>query len=514
MRFHALWGLVVLLLLTFVGAFAQNRYTTITPVASLSGSVADITKMPTLSPITDQATLDALWANWGIADAMPTVDFATQLVVVSTTRALKLNQTFTLVTTGNLIVNDLSSYEQGPGFRYVIAVVSNTGVTSVVGRSQRQVGPVTPERTYVGTVADPLLLADAPALITDPVTFLTLMKRWALLNTVNFSGVDFSRSFVDVQVSRENHVQPSFTLTREGDLQVAVATTPEAVEGFHYALVVVSRDGVATVNGQPLPLDTSVRIIDRYENTLHYGYRQFRVFHDKAEWDRFWDESLGKAPRSFDFTTQEVLFAEIGKQGPTRYGAYFSVVTEKDDALIANLVETKPGPALTLSTSPTYPYTFAVIPKSNKPVYFISNVVDGAIMPVVSSLTTPDSLQETAENLVIKDVARWKELYAKRMPAGTPLPEVNFGENMVLAVFAGALRQGGSVTMTQTVEKDGVLQVEYYVIRPPMVAGEMIVTHPWAAIVVSKSEATVSFTEVEGPPYVEPFIPDPRWQIR
>jgi len=107
----------------------------VTPSKEFKGSVEDenlVKDAPLV--ITSGKSLEKLWKSWKIADKMPEVDFAKELVVVTTTRGSQLRLFATLDDNGDLAVGGLDTKDLRPGFRYVIGVVPLQGVKSVNGK--------------------------------------------------------------------------------------------------------------------------------------------------------------------------------------------------------------------------------------------------------------------------------------------------------------------------------------------------------------------------------------------
>ena len=86
--------------------------------------------------IASAKALESLWKSWKIADKQPEVDFAKQLVVITTSRGSKVSLRAILDDTkGDLQVLGLGTRDLRPGFRYVIGLVSRDGVKTVNGKN-------------------------------------------------------------------------------------------------------------------------------------------------------------------------------------------------------------------------------------------------------------------------------------------------------------------------------------------------------------------------------------------
>jgi hypothetical protein len=112
------------------------------PSKKWSGSVDDLSlKKAAPEFILSAKELEKLWQTWKVTGPVPQVDFAKNLVVVSTTQGSRLRFAANLDKKGNLQVVGLATRDLRPGFRYVIAVVSREGVKTVNGKKLAAANP-------------------------------------------------------------------------------------------------------------------------------------------------------------------------------------------------------------------------------------------------------------------------------------------------------------------------------------------------------------------------------------
>jgi hypothetical protein len=110
-------------------ASAQKKKLEITK--KWSGSVADV-KAIQPECITTAKGLEAVWQAWKIPGDIPKIDFTKNLVVAVYSPGSNLQLSgATLDDAGNLDVLGLGTRDFGPGFRYVLGVVSKDGVKTV-----------------------------------------------------------------------------------------------------------------------------------------------------------------------------------------------------------------------------------------------------------------------------------------------------------------------------------------------------------------------------------------------
>lgn len=75
---------------------------------------------------------------------------------------------------------------------------------------------------------------------------------------------------------------------------------------------------------------------------------------------------------------------------------------------------------------------------------------------------------KTAENIVAKTAAEWEALWIKHHGSEADMPEVNFDEEIVAAVFMGEKNTGGyMIEMTDAELKGDVLTITYEETTPP-----------------------------------------------
>ena len=260
MKKHTLFlsGLVLLavaLLAPILAVHAADmggRPAKIVAVATINGSVANeglMIEAPSL--ITDMPALRELWTRWAITEPLPEVNFAQQIVVISTTRGSILQQYLTLDAQGNLNVNESTTKDLQPGFRYVIATVNRHGIISVQGTKLPSERRVEPMKLYTGSVEDETLLKQPPHVITDAAVFSALWNGWKIAEAEPV--VDFSKQLVLISTTRGSRLGASYLLTHDGHLREMSFATQDLRAGFRYNIAVFNRQGIVKINDQPLP---------------------------------------------------------------------------------------------------------------------------------------------------------------------------------------------------------------------------------------------------------------------
>jgi hypothetical protein len=133
------------------------------------------------------------------------------------------------------------------------AVLALLVLLAVVAATHAEDKQIKATRDWKGTVADETLQKKAPAngYITDAKTFKQLWEDWKIGDKV--PEIDFKKEVVVVETTRGSILQVgSMKLTDKGDLRVVGIATQDLAPGFRYAVLVLPREGVKTINGKEL----------------------------------------------------------------------------------------------------------------------------------------------------------------------------------------------------------------------------------------------------------------------
>jgi hypothetical protein len=126
--------LVPLAILAVVVSDARAEKKAVKLEKEWKGSVDDETLAKDAPAVIVEATaLETLWNAWKIQGKVPAVDFKKELIIITTTSGSKLRLSASFDDKGNLEVLGMATRDLRPGFRYVIATVSRTGVKTVNG---------------------------------------------------------------------------------------------------------------------------------------------------------------------------------------------------------------------------------------------------------------------------------------------------------------------------------------------------------------------------------------------
>jgi len=230
---------------TFNGKAVPTKWDLL-PIAGFTGSVADRDLQKNASEyITEAQPLADLWKSWGIADKMPTVDFAKQIVVISTTVGSTIRPSYSCDINGNITVAVMMTKDIRPGFRYAIAVISREGAVSIDGKTLP--GILVPSYITTGQVKDLAQQKDAPIIITTPEQLKDLWQKWQIATPM--PEANFPDQMVIVSIT--NMGGPQYTLDAKGDLKVQFTVYKSWADttGFRYVIAVLNRTGIKSVDG-------------------------------------------------------------------------------------------------------------------------------------------------------------------------------------------------------------------------------------------------------------------------
>jgi hypothetical protein len=102
-----------------------------------------------------------------------------------------------------------------------------------------------------GSLDDETLMNESPpsSVIASTKAWEKLAKAWGIQNPAR---VDFDKEILVLATTRGSRLNLSTRLDDQGDLKIVAISTRDLRPGFRYAIKSVSKEGVKTVNGQPL----------------------------------------------------------------------------------------------------------------------------------------------------------------------------------------------------------------------------------------------------------------------
>ena len=222
----------------------------ISPISEFKGTIDNPVlhgKVPEF--ITDATTLQQLWNNWTVAGKMPTVDFTTQVVVVNFAEwvySYKYYQTIS----GDIQIEPVITKGNGPGIRYVIAVLNRDGAVSIYGKTLP--GIRMPSAIFTGSIKDEALLKGTPAFIVNNQQLKDLWVKWQIADKMPL--IDFTKQIVIVSTTDSTGLSAEYILDAQGNVKVQLTINKDfrAEPGFRYYIAVLNKAGVKSIDGVTL----------------------------------------------------------------------------------------------------------------------------------------------------------------------------------------------------------------------------------------------------------------------
>ena len=231
----------------------------VTPVKEWSGSIDDPTIVGAAPEIILSAKeFEALWLAWKLPSPVPEVEFSLNLVAVQITQGSRLRLSAMLEGNGNLMVLGLATRDLHPGFRYVFAVLSRTGVKTVNGKELQNKGGEThietgstQDHTDFGIIAG-IEVQSVKSLDPSPLNKEISQahrrgEAWpkeAILVALKFvgEGLKGNSKIIDARTPPETQETATITITESGYLD-------DAIRGERWRLWLIKKaDGTWIIN--------------------------------------------------------------------------------------------------------------------------------------------------------------------------------------------------------------------------------------------------------------------------
>lgn len=137
-------------------------------------------------------------------------------------------------------------------FRKPVLVVGLTVALAVPLWGQNQPEEKKATVDLFASVDDEALMNEAPAngVIASTKAWEKLAKAWGIKDPAK---VNFDKQILVLATTRGSRLNLNTRLDEQGDLKIVAISTRDLRPGFRYAIKSVNREGVKTVNGQPLP---------------------------------------------------------------------------------------------------------------------------------------------------------------------------------------------------------------------------------------------------------------------
>ncbi len=243
--------LAVLITVMFC-TMAWSVPTEIKPVAVYKGSVAEVELQKNCPDfISDAVTMQELWQSWKIKEKVPEIDFAKQIVLISTTVGSVMNMTISLDEKGDMKTFGMSTMDFGEGFRYLMSVVSREGVKTVNGKELPTTRKILPLILLKGSVVIKNMYANSFTTVIPSQQ--KLKKIWLIWKlTDKMPKIDFTKQIVVLSTGAGSILYTTYAIEANGNLKVDSISTKDIADGFRYQFAIINKEGIKTVNGKEL----------------------------------------------------------------------------------------------------------------------------------------------------------------------------------------------------------------------------------------------------------------------
>ncbi|MFN8577732.1 MAG: protease complex subunit PrcB family protein [Candidatus Sericytochromatia bacterium] len=209
-----------------------------------------------------------------------------------------------------------------------------------------------------------------------------------------------------------------------------------------------------------------------------------------------------------DFRNDMVAAVFLGERPSSGYSINVKKVIRTDSQIVIEASEVPPSPNSQLNPVITTPYQFITFPKTDLPIKFDINIIvnnfestSGIVnsssptnLNVKTFLNGDNSNIKTAQFLVIQSKDDFKNIWTQHNGSNSSvLPEVDFGNNSLIAIFAGTKQTSGyNITVSSVVEINNELRV-FIDISKDQAQARNIFTNPFSMFLIPKSFRTPSF---------------------
>jgi hypothetical protein len=222
------------------------------------------------------------------------------------------------------------------------------------------------------------------------------------------------------------------------------------------------------------------------------------VVRDQASWDKLWAAhasgrpDAGAAPK-VDFTSKMVVGVFEGDQ-PLGCGNMGIVrIGSQDGAMVVDYEERMGAPDMACIAVVTYPMQLVLVDRNDAKVEFVAHKVQ--LLSATALDATSNSGVRDMRNVVVKDKDTWAKLWVEHAGKSRPLPDVDFGKQMVIGVFLGNRANGCYATRIDTISTDGKkIAVRHTDSVPgPGVLCTLNIPSPAELVAVGRSDLPVEF---------------------
>jgi hypothetical protein len=222
------------------------------------------------------------------------------------------------------------------------------------------------------------------------------------------------------------------------------------------------------------------------------------VVRDQVAWDKLWAAhassrtEAGPAPK-VDFAAKMVIGVFEG-DNPLDCGNMGIVrISAQDGKMLVDYEERMGAPRVVCPDVMTGPMHLVLVDRNDARVEFVPHKVE--LLATTTLDATNNSGVRDVRNLVVRDKDAWTNLWTEHAGKSRPLPEVDFGKQMVIAVFRGNRPNGCFATRIDTISNDGKkISVRHTDSVPgPGVLCTLNIPSPAEIVAVDRSDQLVEF---------------------
>jgi hypothetical protein len=221
------------------------------------------------------------------------------------------------------------------------------------------------------------------------------------------------------------------------------------------------------------------------------------VVKDAAAWAALWAEhkQSGNPAPEVDFSRNMVVALFAGETASGCKSTSIVKVVSRDGKMVVEYQERDLATLAPCLPVVTQPMQAVSVPRVDAKVEFLKVAAEDAAYRTIDQTT--QSGVRTERNVVVRDGATWAALWLEHAGSDKVIPDIDFGKEMVIAVFAGGLPTGCHSSGIESIRfADGKLNVVRVdtLPRPEVVCTAMMV-YPAQLVTVERSDVPVEFSK-------------------
>lgn len=209
-----------------------------------------------------------------------------------------------------------------------------------------------------------------------------------------------------------------------------------------------------------------------------------------------------------DFKNDMVAAIFLGERPSSGYNIDIKKIVKTDSQIVIEASETPPNSETQISSIITTPYQFVSLPKNDLPIKFDINLIvpkydqvssvttnnTSKILTTKTFLSGENSNITSSQFLVIQSREEFKSIWVQHNGStSSVLPEIDFGNNSLIAIFAGTKQSSGyNINVNSVIEIGNELRV-FIDLSKDQAQSRNIITNPFSMVIIPKSFRNPSF---------------------